>query len=74
MMYSFTDTTEQPGAQGRPAEAMSYNGVYLEDVIPGYRTLHVRGRELSTSELILLDSHGDGARYRRSRIPSRNES
>ncbi len=71
MMYSFTDTTEQPGAQGRPAEAMSYNGVYLEDVIPGYRTLHVRGRELSTSELILLDSHGDGARYRRSRIPSR---
>lgn len=33
-----------------PKEAMSYNGVYLENEIRGYQTLHVSGRELLASE------------------------
>ncbi|MFR8874996.1 MAG: hypothetical protein ACLVHV_17065 [Oscillospiraceae bacterium] len=45
-MYTFTDTIEQPRGAERPAEALSIDGVWLEDVVPGYRTLYVSGREL----------------------------
>ena len=34
-----------------PAEAMSYNGVYLENEIEGYRTLNVSGRELLSASI-----------------------
>jgi len=44
-MYNFIDTTGQSQAASLPSEAMSYNGVYLENEIPGYRTLSVSGRE-----------------------------
>lgn len=44
-MYSFIDTTDQTGAAVLPAEAISYNGEYLDEVIEGFRTLYVSGRE-----------------------------
>lgn len=51
-MYNFVDTTTGPtGGKALPAEAMKYNGVYLEDEIPGYQTLYVSGRELMESEV-----------------------
>ena len=32
--------------EGMPTEAMNIGGKFLEDIIPGYRTLNVQGREL----------------------------
>ena len=52
-MYDFIDTTQAQASAGSslPAEAMSYNGVYLENEIAGYRTLSVSGRDLLGSEV-----------------------
>lgn len=49
-MYAFVNTVNS-GIVGTnlPTEAMSYNGVYLENEIDGYRTLSVTGRELMES-------------------------
>jgi len=44
-MYNFVDTTERYPGQNLPSEALMFNGSYLENVIPGYRTLYVSGRE-----------------------------
>ena len=38
-MYNFVDTTERYPGQNLPSEALMFNGNYLENVIPGYRTL-----------------------------------
>lgn len=45
MIYEFTDTIEQPGVRPLPAEALQINGEYIENLIDGYRTLTVQGRE-----------------------------
>ena len=45
-MYNFVDTTERYPGQNLPSEALMFNGNYLENVIPGYRTLYVSGREV----------------------------
>lgn len=72
-MYKFKDVYDHNLAGLiLPAEAMSYDGVFLENVISGYRTLHVTGRELLESELQdetvnLID----GANYLGKRYPSR---
>ena len=34
-----------------PSEAMQINGEYLEELIPGYRTLSVSGREALSPEI-----------------------
>ena len=71
-MYSFTDTIERAGEALLPSEALQINGEYIENQIPGYRTLYVSGREVMESELI-QDEVGisDGARFRRKRYPPR---
>lgn len=67
-MYSFTDTTALPGSNDLPAEAMSINGQYIENLIPGYRTLTVSGRESIEAELSTLEaSCRDGNVYQRRR-------
>lgn len=43
LMYNFVDTTERYPGQNLPSEALMFNGNYLENVIPGYRTLYVSG-------------------------------
>lgn len=52
MLYNFIDTIDMK-QQGStlPAEAMNYDGVFLENEISGYRTLKVTGRELLGSEI-----------------------
>ncbi|WP_460350428.1 distal tail protein Dit [Lacticaseibacillus paracasei] len=47
-MYDFRETTHFTGADKKqyPAEAMKIDGQYIEDLIPGYQTLQVGGREL----------------------------
>lgn len=72
-MYNFVDTTTgQTGSKALPAEAMKYNGVYLEDEIPGYQTLYVSGRELMESEVQEKEITGiDGSVYYGKTYPPR---
>ena len=72
-MYAFVDTVNS-GIVGTnlPTEAMSYNGVYLENEIDGYRTLSVTGRELMETEVTDTEIKGlDGTSYRYATVPSR---
>lgn len=71
-MYKFVDTTESQEEQELPSEALNFNGVYFENVIPGYRTLYVSGREMIETEISNTDMEiRDGARYRRKRYGAR---
>jgi predicted phage tail component-like protein len=47
-LYDFRETTPFTGADDNqiPAEAMLIDGKYIENLVPGYRTLQVGGREL----------------------------
>ena len=47
-MYDFRETTPFTGVDDNqlPAEAMLIDGQYIENLVPGYRTLQVGGREL----------------------------
>jgi predicted phage tail component-like protein len=72
-MYAFVNTVNS-GIVGTnlPTEAMSYNGVYLENEIDGYRTLSVTGRELMESEVKHTEIDGmDGSYYRYKTSPAR---
>lgn len=72
-MYAFVDTVNS-GIVGTnlPTEAMSYNGVFLENEIDGYRTLSVTGRELMESEITDQEIDGmDGSYYRYKTTPAR---
>lgn len=72
-MHAFVDTVNS-GIVGTnlPTEAMSYNGVYLENEIDGYRTLSVTGRELMESEVTDQEIDGmDGSYYRYKTTPAR---
>lgn len=72
-MYAFVDTVNS-GIVGTnlPTEAMSYNGVFLENEIDGYRTLSVTGRELMESEVTDQEIDGmDGSYYRYKTTPAR---
>ena len=55
-MYNFVDTTERYPGQNLPSEALMFNGNYLENVIPGYRTLYVSGREILGTEITDLET------------------
>lgn len=72
-MYAFVNTVNS-GIVGTnlPTEAMSYNGVYLENEIDGYRTLSVTGRELMESEVTDQEIDGmDGSYYKYKTTPAR---
>lgn len=63
-MYKFVDTTESQSGSNLPSEALEFNGEYIEEMIPGYRTLHVRGREMIGNELTDMEvGITDGSRY-----------
>lgn len=71
-MYEFIDTTGTPAAGTLPVEAMSINGQYIEDLIEGYRTLTVSGRELlGTSIDNYTIGNTPGAYFRGSKLPTR---
>lgn len=61
-MYNFIDINGQASYPTLPPEAMSYDGIYLENEIDGYRTLSVSGRELmeSTVDVSTIDGMNGG--------------
>ena len=70
-MYKFIDTTEIAEST-LPAEAMQINGQYIEDLIAGYRTLSVSGRESLSAELDTFETGvRDGATLKHRRYPAR---
>ena len=71
-MYEFTDTTGAPVETSRPSEALKFNGQWIEDQIPGYQTLMVKGRELMAKEITGIQvGNADGEKYLDQRIPGR---
>lgn len=71
MSYKFIDVDDNTESF-LPAEAMSYDGVFLENEIEGYRTLNVSGRELMTAEIESSTIDGiNGSQYQYKTYPSR---
>ena len=71
-MYEFLDTNGHAVANVLPAEAVSINGTYLEDIVDGYRTLYVKGREsLGASLNTYTVGTADGERVKNGRYPAR---
>lgn len=72
-MYRFRDTVKTKEAlEYFGSEAFSINGEYLENIVPGYRTLSVSGRELLESEISTLSIAGiNGEQYLQRRHPAR---
>ena len=72
MIYRFIDTADRTPRADIPAEALNINGKYLEDVVPGYRTLSVAGRESMSAEVNTLDAgRANGVQYNYRRYPER---
>lgn len=71
-MYQFVDTIEASAGAGRPAEALKINGAYIEDLVDGYRTLTVSGREALSPELSHFETGiRDGSKLKSKRYPAR---
>ena len=72
-MYEFIDTTQSsPTSNVLPAEAVQFDGKWLDRIIPGFRTLNVTGRETIGADFITREkplSHG--LRYIRRKYPPR---
>ena len=63
-MYDFIDITESQSDTTLPSEAISVNGEYIKELLPGYRTLYTEGRELLESELTEIQiGNQNGTRY-----------
>lgn len=71
-MYNFIDVNEASEAVQLPSEALKLNGEYIENLIDGYRTLHVEGREAFSPEIEVYETGiKDGARKLYKRFPTR---
>lgn len=71
-MYTFIDTNEISAGVLLPAEALKINGEYIENLIDGYRTLSVEGREALSPELTTFETGiRDGAGLQSKRYPAR---
>lgn len=74
MTYQFVDTVRQTEMVGEsmPDEAVRINGKWLENEVSGYRTLHVSGRELISTEINTNTiARMNGEIFLNSRIPAR---
>ena len=70
-MYNFIDVT-QVATNDLPAEALKLNGEFLENVIPGYRTLAVTGREALAKNLTSFTTGiRNGSTLQSTRFPDR---
>ena len=47
-----------------PSIATKVNGIYLDDVVPGYSTLNIIGREDYKKEILSDDTKADGAKLK----------
>ncbi|MBS7176809.1 MAG: phage tail family protein, partial [Clostridiales bacterium] len=71
-MYHFIDVTEVSEGNLLPSEALKLNSEYIENLIPGYRTLAVSGREALSPELSTYESGvRDGSSLLNRRYPAR---
>lgn len=71
-MYNFIDVIETSEGVSLPSEALKINGEYIEDLIEGYRTLTVEGREALSPELSTYETGiRDGATLKGKRYPAR---
>lgn len=71
-MYNFIDTTEVSESVVLPSEALQINGQYIENLIDGYRTLGVVGREALSPELSYYETGvRDGSTLQSKRYPAR---
>lgn len=71
-MYNFVDTIEGSESFILPSEALKINGDYIENLIDGYRTLAVSGREALTPELSTYSvGVRDGSIVKNKRYPER---
>ena len=71
-MYKFIDTTQVSESALLPSEALKINGEYIENIVPGYRTLHVKGREALSPEIQTSETGiSDGSRLKNRRFPAR---
>lgn len=70
-MYNFVDINGVSESV-LPSEALCLNGEYLENIVPGYRTLNVAGREALSKEVETFETGiRDGAFLKNRRYPSR---
>lgn len=71
-MYNFVDVNEVSEEKILPSEALQINGKFIENLIDGYRTLQVSGREAMSAEIIAFETGvADGSRTSGKRYPSR---
>ena len=71
-MYNFIDVTEASEGFVLPSEAMMINGQYIENLISGYRTLRVTGREALSPDVGEYEvGIRDGSALEKKRYPSR---
>lgn len=71
-MYNFIDTNEVSEGVMLPSEALKINGNFIENQIPGYRTLNVSGREALSPELETFETGvRDGSTLKSKRYPAR---
>lgn len=70
-MYNFIDVTEK-GSTMLPSEALRINGEYIENLVKGYKTLNVKGREILLADIEEYSTGGaDGTNMRRRKYPAR---
>ena len=71
-MYIFRDVNETSEGILLPSEALQINGEYIENLISGYRTLYVSGRESLGAEIEgQVVSAADGEQFKNQRYPAR---
>lgn len=71
-MYDFIDVNEIQEGIKLPSEALQLNGEYIENLIDGYRTLTVSGREALSQELESYEvGVRDGEKLKSRRYPAR---
>lgn len=71
-MYNFIDVNEVSEGVLLPSEALQINGEFIENLIQGYRTLSVSGREGLSAEIDSYETGAmDGARIKNKRFPAR---
>jgi predicted phage tail component-like protein len=71
-MYNFVDTTEVSEGALLPSEALKINGEYIENLISGYRTLNVKGREALSPDVVSYTvGNSDGSKLKSRRFPER---
>lgn len=71
-MYEFIDTIRTSEGVSLPSEALQINGEYIENLVTGYRTLTVAGREALSPEVTTYETGiRDGSTLKGKKYPAR---